>query len=119
MINTTLLLDTDSWDITLDDKGNLATVENPYSCAQDVATACSVFLGENIYDSTIGVPYTDKILGFNPGTGAVQSWMEEQALRLDYISQASATIINDSATRACTGVIVVVDTNGTSSTVNM
>nr|DAM64852.1 MAG TPA: Protein of unknown function (DUF2634) [Caudoviricetes sp.] len=119
VINTTLYLDPDTWDITLDDKNNLATVTNPYSCAQDVATACSVFQGENIYNVTIGVPYTDKILGFSPGTGAVQTWLETEALRLPYIQQASATVVNDSASRASSGVIVVVDTNGISSTINL
>lgn len=119
MITLSLKLDTDTWDIGLDDKGNLQTVTNPYACAQDVATACSTFRGECIYNTAAGIPYYEKILGFNPGTGAVQTYLENEALRLSYIAQASATVINNNGTRASTGVIVTVDTNGTESTVNL
>lgn len=119
MITLSLMLDTDSWDIGLDDRDNLQTVGNPYACAQDVATACSTILGECIYNKDAGIPYYEKILGFNPGSGAVQSYLENEALRLPYIAQASATVINDSGTRASTGVIVTVDTNGIQNTVNL
>lgn len=119
MQTLSLLLDTDLWDIQLDDKGNLAITGNPYACAQDVATACSTFRGECIYNVNAGLPYRQSILGFNPGTGAVQNWLQNEALRLPYIAQASATIIQDNTVRAASGVIVVVDTNGISSTINL
>lgn len=35
---TTLLLDKDTWDITLDDKGYLAVATDEYAIAQNVAT---------------------------------------------------------------------------------
>ncbi|THD51299.1 hypothetical protein ERD95_09030 [Enterobacteriaceae bacterium ML5] len=119
MITLSLMLDINTWDIGLDDKGNLQTVGNPYACAQDVATACSTFRGECIYNISAGIPYYENILGYNPGTGAVQTYLENEALRLPYIAQASATVINDSGTRASTGVIVTVDTNGIENTVNL
>ncbi|EPQ1166602.1 hypothetical protein NNV94_005680, partial [Klebsiella pneumoniae] len=40
MKTISLKLDPDIWDLVLDELGNIATVENPYACAQDVATAC-------------------------------------------------------------------------------
>lgn len=121
MQTCSLRLNTDTWDIQLDAKGNIDIASNPYACAQDVATACSTFRGECIYDTSIGVPYQDKILGFNPSSGTVQTWLQNEALRLPYIAQAQAqaTVINNSQTRATSGVIVVVDTNGTESTVNL
>lgn len=46
MQSRSLLLDTGTWDIVLDDTGNLAITDNPHAVAQDVACACSTFLGE-------------------------------------------------------------------------
>ena len=114
MITTSLYLDPDSWDIALDEKGNIATVGNPYACAQDVATACSTFRGECIYNTNAGLPYRQSILGFNPGTGMIQNWLQKEALRLPYIAQAAATIVQDNGERSASGVIVTVDTNGLS-----
>lgn len=119
MITLSLYLNPDNWDIELDGKGNLRTTDNPYACAQDVATACSTLRGECIYNATAGIPYFENIMGVQPGAGAVQTYLENEAMRLPYIAQASATVISNSGTRASTGVIVVVDTNGTEYTVNM
>ncbi|WP_350305432.1 hypothetical protein [Photorhabdus viridis] len=44
MQTRSFLLDTESWDLTLDDSGNIAITDNPYSVAQDVACACSTYL---------------------------------------------------------------------------
>lgn len=118
MKTSSLYLNPDTWDIGLDGRNNIATVGNPYACAQDVATACSTFLGECIYQTGIGVPYNEKILGQNPGTGSVQTWLENEALRLPYIVDASATIVTGEE-RVATGVVVVVDQNGIESTINL
>lgn len=119
VITSSLYLNPDTWDIELDDTGNIAVVENPYACAQDVATACSAFRGECIYDVNIGVPYYPAIIGKNPGSGVVQSALETEALRLPYIATADATVVTNRAERVCGGVIVVTDTNGLSRTVNL
>lgn len=119
MKTLSLLLNTYTWDITLDDKGNLAVVENPYAVTQDVACACSTFAGEVWYDITLGVPYFEKILGHQPGSNIVQSYLEKQALTLNHVKQATATVIKNNTTRASSGVITIVDTNGTTSTINL
>lgn len=118
MKTRSLYLNPDTWDLELNGNNNLSTVGNPYACAQDVATACSTFRGECVYQTGIGVPYNAQILGHNPGTGSVQTWLENEALRLPYIADASATIVTGEA-RAVTGVIVVTDRNGTGSTINL
>jgi hypothetical protein len=46
----TLLLDVSSWDLCLDAAGNIAMASNPYSIAQDAASAIRTFAG----DFTIG-----------------------------------------------------------------
>ena len=58
----TLLLDQTTWDLCLSG-GNIAVASDPYSVAQSVASACRTFLGEVYYDTTIGVPYFQNILG--------------------------------------------------------
>lgn len=63
----TLLLNPGSWDLVIDAGGNIAMATDPYSLAQDAASAIKLFLGEYWYDTTIGVPYNPNILGSNPG----------------------------------------------------
>ena len=41
----TLLLDTLRWDLCLDVHGNIAVASDPYSVAQDVASAIRTFSG--------------------------------------------------------------------------
>jgi hypothetical protein len=57
----TLLLTTDTWDITLDVNNNLAIATGPYAIAQDVASACRTFLGEVWYNINLGMPYLQQI----------------------------------------------------------
>lgn len=59
----TLLLDIDVWDLTLDAAGNIAVASEPYSLAQDAASAIKTFLGECYYNTTLGVPYDTQIFG--------------------------------------------------------
>lgn len=118
MKTRSLYLNPETWDIGLDALNNLAIVGNPYACAQDAATACSTFRGECIYQLDVGVPYNEQILGQNPGTGRIQTWLENEALSLPHIVNASATVVTGEA-RAATGVIVIVDQNGIQSTVNL
>jgi hypothetical protein len=63
MMAATLLLDTQTWDLVLDSSGNMAVATAPYALAQDAASAIKTFLGEVFFDSTIGVPWLQQILG--------------------------------------------------------
>lgn len=65
-MNTTLYLDPRSWDLTLDAAGNIAMASEPYSLAQDVASAIRTFLGECYYDTTLGIDYFRDILAAPP-----------------------------------------------------
>ena len=57
----TIYLQPDVWDLTLDASGNIALASQPYSLAQDAATAIRTFAGECYYDTTQGLPYFDEI----------------------------------------------------------
>lgn len=61
----TLLLDISTWDLVLDLDNNIAVASDPYSMAQDAASAIRTVQGEAYYDVTVGVPY-GKILGQLP-----------------------------------------------------
>lgn len=118
MQTRSLLLDPDTWDITLDDGGNLAVTDNPYAVAQDVACACSTFQGECWYDSTLGIPYYQRILGHWPGTQLINVKMQEEAMKLSYVASAVCTAVSDRQ-RGITGVIMITDTNNENSAVGL
>ncbi|WP_369788290.1 hypothetical protein [Rouxiella sp. WC2420] len=119
MKTISLHLEASSWDITLDDLGNIKTTQNPYAVAQDVACACSTFLGEAWYDTTLGIPYFERILGHWPGTQLITSKLQSEALKLSYVQSASGTVVIGRSSRLASGVLTITDTNGVSSTVNL
>lgn len=62
----TVLLDTAAWDLVLDVAGNIAVASEPYSLAQDAASAIRLFRGELWYNTEAGVPYWSSVLGKSP-----------------------------------------------------
>lgn len=62
----TMLLDTQLWDLVVDNRGNIAVASDPYSQAQDAASVIKLFEGEAYYDITRGLPYFDQVLGQFP-----------------------------------------------------
>ncbi len=62
----TILLDPLSWDLVVDAFGNIAMASDPYSVAQDAASAIRTFQGEVYYNTNLGVPYWQEILGYAP-----------------------------------------------------
>lgn len=112
MLTKSLLL-TDQWDLSLDDSGDIAITANPYAVAQDVACACSTFLGEAWYDTTLGIPYYERILGKWPGTQLINTKMATEAKKLSYVKSAFCTTTVSNDNRAASGVMTVTDTNNT------
>jgi len=118
MFTKSIQLDTDKWDITIDDSGNLAQTANPYAVAQDVACACKTFLGEVWYDTTLGIPYYQRILGHWPGTQLINTKLQSEALKLDYVQTATCTTVIGKQDRIASGVMTITDTNYNQSTIN-
>lgn len=117
MITKSFMLETDSWDISLDSFGNIAITDNPYAVAQDVACACLTFLGESWYDTSLGIPYYQRILGHWPGTQLINTKMQTEALKLPYVQSAACTVTIGKGDRKCAGVMTITDTNNISSTI--
>lgn len=117
MLTKSMQLNTAAWDIALDDTGSLAIASNPYAVAQDVACACSTFLGEAWYDTTLGIPYYERILGHWPGTQLINTKMQTEALKLDYVQSAACTVTVGKQDRLASGVMTITDQNNVESTV--
>lgn len=90
----TLLLDLTNWDLCVDAAGNWAVATAPYAIAQDVASACKTFQGEVYYDSTLGIFYFAKILGFNPPASLVAEALINAALTVPFVVPQPAPLVN-------------------------
>lgn len=88
----TLLLDRTTWDLVKDASGNIAVASDPYSKAQDAASACRLFAGELYYDTTLGVPYFQQILGKSPPLSYMRQKFVEAATRVPGVVRAAAYI---------------------------
>jgi len=107
----TLLLDLDNWDLVIDSAGNIAMASNPYSMAQDVASACKTFLGEVYYDTTMGIPYWENVLGQLPPINVLQQYFVNQALTVPGVVSARC-VINSFTDRSISGQVRFTDATG-------
>ena len=84
----TLLLDHTYWDLAIDANGNLAMASGAYALAQDAASAIRLFKGEYWYDTTIGIPYFQQILGENPPLELIRAQLQDAALSVPGVTTA-------------------------------
>lgn len=108
----TLLLDENTWDLTLDGQGNIAVVEGPYGTAQDVASAVRLFLGELWYDTTQGVPYFQNILGRPPARGFLMTKFTEAAFTVPDVASVQVSLEPVGIDRVLRGTITTTDVAG-------
>lgn len=114
----TLLLDLDNWDLVVDAAGNIAVASEPYSIAQDVASACRLFLGELYYQPDKGIPYFQQILAQNPPASLIKAQVEKAAMTVPEVASATCVLTGEDG-RTLTGQIQVVDTFGDTTVVNL
>ena len=113
----TLLLVPGSWDLTKDASGNIAVATNPYALAQNAASAIRMFLGEQWYNTTIGVPYLtangkNQLLGAPPNIPLMKSTFAAVALTVPGVVKATV-FITAIADRNIRGQVQVTDQSGT------
>ena len=92
MAGHTLLLDTETWDLTLDSGGNIATAQDSYGIAQNVANAVRLFTRDAYYDPERGVPHFLIDLGVTPDMSVVRSRIRRAALTVDGVTDANVEI---------------------------
>lgn len=107
----TLLLDTVLWDLVLDANGNIAMASDPYSVAQDVASACRTFLGECWYNTTIGIPYFQQVLGYLPPINVLKLLLAQAAATVPGCNDP-IVFITAFENRSLSGQIQFTDNNG-------
>lgn len=109
----TLALDRTVWDLVLDTSGNIAVVSNPYSIAQDVASAVRCFRGECWYDTALGAPYLTDVFANPPPLSLVAARIEEEALRVPHVISATCLFTEQNkGTRGLAGSILITDDLG-------
>ena len=107
----TILLDTVAWDLVVDADGNIAVASNPYSLAQDAASAIRLFQGELWFDTTLGVPYFQDILGKTPPLSLIKAKFVEAAKTVPGVVEA-VCFITGITDRRLTGQVQITDTFG-------
>lgn len=114
----TLLLDVSQWDLLLNAAGDIAIASDPYAKAQDVASAVRTFLGEVWYDTSMGVPYFQQILGATPPLTLFQELIVQAAKTVPGVDTAECTI-TAFENRTVTGQVTFTTTNGQTGTVTL
>ena len=74
---------TSQWDLTVDENGNIAMIDDGLQIAQDVATACRVWRGESLFDTTRGIPYKEEIMGNLPNMTVLQAYCSQEGTRIN------------------------------------
>lgn len=104
-----------SWDITLDSAGNIATTNGRYCDAQNVANAIRLFTRDAFLAQTQGVPHFDLDLGRMPALSEVRNWYRKTAMNVENIRSAVVDITGiDAETRTMKGIITATSANGQS-----
>lgn len=110
----TLLLDRTYWDLAIDANGNLAMASGAYAIAQDAASAIKLFQSEYWYDTTIGIPYFEQILGMHPPIELVRAQFQSAAQTVPGV--ASATVYFSGITNGqLSGQVQISDSSGNKS----
>lgn len=106
-----LMLDADSWDLTLDQGGNIAQCTGDYAVAQDVANRIRLFTNDAYYAPDDGIPHFAIDLGKQASESLIRSRYREQALTVPGV--ASATVVDLSVdNRVLTGEVQITTENG-------
>lgn len=96
--------------------GNIAVASDPYSQAQDAASAIKLFQGEDYYDTTRGIPYFDEILGHWPTVRVMKSRFTTAALSVPGVTAAQC-FIESILDRRPKGQVQITNQNGSRSAV--
>jgi len=95
-----LKLTGDDMDLT---DGELSFVRSKEAIAQDIDMSTSTWLGESVYNTTAGIPYTQVIfVGKNPDLNTVKFILEQRVLSRPGVINVEITPTLDSATRVLT-----------------
>lgn len=102
---------TDRWDLAIDSSGNIAMAGEPYALAQDAASNIRTFAGECAYNTSLGIPYFQSILGKRPQLEFMRAKFKDAANQVpDVLS--SQVFFSDFANRTVSGQVQVTGPKG-------
>lgn len=107
----TLLLD-ENWDLTVSPAGDIAVAPSPYAIAQDVASAVRVFLGEQWYDISQGVPYFQQIMGRLPPIQFVKTALIAAGKTVPGVAGITCFLTGPGIAREVGGQLQITDSTG-------
>lgn len=110
---STLYLDPESWDLTVDASRNIALATDQYATAQSVANACRLWSGEAPFNADRGIPYETEILGKQPSPRLLANWYETESETVPGVQSALAVLQFGRESRQLNGQIQVTLTDGT------
>lgn len=113
----TLLLNPVSWDLMIDSDGNIAVASDPFSLAQDAASAIKLFQGELWFDTTQGIPYFTQIFGKPPNINLIKAQFGNAALTVPGVI-AVTVYITSIIDRNVNGQVQVTDATGVTTAAN-
>ncbi len=103
---------TTAWDLYVDGNGNLASLSDVQaSTAQDVASAIRTYLGECWYDTTLGMPYLQSILGQRPTSAFLKTQIRNAALTVPGVTAVNVVSLQ-LVNRQLTGQVLVTTSTG-------
>lgn len=109
-MTTSIFLYPNTWDLVTDAKGDIAVATDEYEIAQNVASACRLWLGEAMYDRTRGIPYKFQVLGSRADMALLDDWFRTEALTVLGVAECEPFLsIED---RTLTGYLRIKTTNG-------
>ena len=108
-----------TWDLAVDSEGNIATATSTYQRAQDIASACRVFLKDMYFNQSDGIPYLEEVLGSSGYPLALyRKYLQEAALSVPGVVSATAELTM-SDNRILRGQITFTDENNQTGTINL
>lgn len=106
----TLLLDISTWDLVVDANGDIAVASDPYSQAQDAASAIRTFFGEVYYNTTLGIDYS-QILGQSPPAALMKKLFINAALTVPGVTSADV-FLTTLTNRSISGQVQITNDKG-------
>lgn len=100
------------WDLMLDSSGNIAVAAEPYALAQDAASAIQTYLGECIWDTTLGIPYMTQIFGQNPPLALLKQLLADAAMAVSSDITAAQVFFSSFANRQVQGQVQITNASG-------
>lgn len=101
-----------TWDLLVDNRGNIALATGAAAVAQDVASAVQTYQGECWFDTTQGLPYFTSLLGQSYNAPLFAALYSQAARTVPGVVLAQTTFTGLNSARKLTGTVSVIDTTG-------